>query len=83
MKEHTAMLLPFPQVQLWKEAPWKEAPPVASLSQCTQPKKAKLLEDLNIDPENLSIQRRLLNLKIMIQWTSTEMLKLMIVGGRK
>ena len=53
------MLLPFPQVQLWKEAPWKEAPPVASLSQCTQPKKAKLLEDLNIDQENLSIQRRL------------------------
>ena len=24
--EHTDMLLPFPQVQLWKEAPWKEAP---------------------------------------------------------
>ena len=53
------MLLPVSQVQLWKEAPWKEAPPVVSLSQWTQPKKAKLLEDVNIDPENLSIQTRL------------------------
>jgi len=58
-EEHTAMLLPFPQVQLWEKAPWKEAPPVASLSQCIQPKKARLLEDLNIDQENLSIKKRL------------------------